>query len=123
MILKRWPTRLKAGGTLVLGSGAVAVLIVAASGAPLAGLFVAMALIAFGAGLTGPALLAEAIERQRERASAATSLFGTMQMGGAALISTLAVRIAPDPAVELALIGVLVLLALGLRAWGGREAR
>ncbi len=119
-ILKRWPTRLKAGGTLALGSGAVAVLIVAARGAPLAGLFVSMALIAFGAGLTGPALLAEAIERQRERASAATSLFGTMQMGGAALISTLAVRIAPDPAVELALIGVLVLLALGLRAVAGK---
>lgn len=121
MILRRWPTRLQAGGTAVLACGAVAVLAVAASGADLVGLFVAMALIAFGAGLTGPALLAEAIERQRERASAATSLFGTLQMGGAALISTLAVRIAPDPDVELALIGVLVLLALGLRALGGRE--
>lgn len=121
MILRRWPTRLQAGGTAVLAWGAVAVLAVAASGANLVGLFVAMALIAFGAGLTGPALLAEAIERQRERASAATSLFGTLQMGGAALISTLAVRIAPDPDVELALIGVLVLLALGLRALGGRE--
>lgn len=120
LILRRWPTRLKAGGTAVLACGAVAVLAVAATGANLIGLFVAMALIAFGAGLTGPALLAEAIERQRERASAATSLFGTMQMGGAALISTLAVRIAPDPDVELALIGVLVLLALGLRALGGR---
>lgn len=121
MILRRWPARLQAGGTAVLACGAVAVLAVAASGADLVGLFVAMALIAFGAGLTGPALLAEAIERQRERASAATSLFGTLQMGGAALISTLAVRIAPDPDVELALIGVLVLLALGLRALGGRE--
>lgn len=121
MILRRWPTRLQAGGTAVLACGAVAVLAVAGSGADLVGLFVAMALIAFGAGLTGPALLAEAIERQRERASAATSLFGTLQMGGAALISTLAVRIAPDPDVELALIGVLVLLALGLRALGGRE--
>lgn len=121
MILRRWPTRLQAGGTAVLACGAVAVLAVAGWGADLVGLFVAMALIAFGAGLTGPALLAEAIERQRERASAATSLFGTLQMGGAALISTLAVRIAPDPDVELALIGVLVLLALGLRALGGRE--
>jgi DHA1 family bicyclomycin/chloramphenicol resistance-like MFS transporter len=93
----------------------VAILIVAASGAGLVGLLVAMSLMAFGAGLTGPALLAEAIEQQRERASAATGLFGTMQMGGAALISTLAVRLAPSPAVELGLIGVLVVVALGLR--------
>ncbi|MFL9841521.1 MFS transporter [Sphingomonas sp. ST-64] len=122
VILRRWPTRLKTGGSLALGTGGLAVLAVAATGANLVGLFVSMALIAFGAGLTGPALLAEAIERQRERASVATSLFGTMQMGGAALISTAAVRLAPGPQLELALIGVLVWLALALRAWAGNAA-
>jgi len=71
--------------------------------------------MAFGSGLTGPALLAQAIERQRERASAATSLFGTIQMGGAALISTAAVRFSPSPDLDLALIGVLVALALVAR--------
>lgn len=115
LILRRWPARLKLFGSASLGAGAVVIILVAATGANLAGLFVAMSLIAFGAGLTGPALLAEAIERQREQASAATSLFGTMQMGGAALISTAAVRLAPSPTVELALIGGLVLLALAAR--------
>jgi len=120
LILRRWPGGLKPMGSVALAVGAAIVVLVAATGASLAGLFVAMSLIAFGAGLTGPALLAEAIERQRERASAATSLFGTMQMGGAALISTAAVRLAPSPAVELALIGVLVALALAARhLWGG----
>ncbi|OYX17293.1 MAG: hypothetical protein B7Z07_00150 [Sphingomonadales bacterium 32-67-7] len=124
VVLRRWPHWLKPAGSVALGSGAVVILVVAATGAHLAGLFVAMSLIAFGAGLTGPALLAEAIEQQRERASAATGLFGTMQMGGAALISTLAVRLAPSAAVELGVIGVLVVVALGLRAWGsGRETR
>lgn len=118
-ILKRRPEWLRPMGSAALAAGAAIVVLVAALGANLAGLFVAMSLIAFGAGLTGPALLAEAIERQRERASAATSLFGTMQMGGAALISTAAVRLAPSPEVELALIGVLVGLALGVRYVGG----
>ncbi len=122
VVLRRWPGGLKRAGSVALGSGAVVILIVAATGAHLAGLFVAMSLIAFGAGLTGPALLAEAIEQQRERASAATGLFGTMQMGGAALISTLAVRLAPSAAVELGLIGVLVIVALALRVWGSGAA-
>lgn len=121
IVLRRWPRALKPAGSVALGSGALAILIVAASGAGLVGLFVAMSLMAFGAGLTGPALLAEAIEQQRERASAATGLFGTMQMGGAALISTLVVRLAPSAAVELGLVGVLVLVALGLRLWGSRS--
>lgn len=119
LILRRWPGRLKAMEYSALATGAITVMLVAATGAQLTGLFVAMSLISFGAGLTGPALLAEAIERQRERASTATSLFGTLQMGGAALISTAAVRLAPSPAVELALIGGLVLLALGMRYLGG----
>ena len=121
IVLRRWPRALKPAGSVALGSGALAILIVAASGAGLVGLFVAMSLMAFGAGLTGPAMLAEAIEQQRERASAATGLFGTMQMGGAALISTLVVRLAPSAAVELGLVGVLVLVALGLRLWGSRS--
>jgi DHA1 family bicyclomycin/chloramphenicol resistance-like MFS transporter len=121
IVLRRWSRALKPAGSVALGSGALAILIVAASGAGLVGLFVAMSLMAFGAGLTGPALLAEAIEQQRERASAATGLFGTMQMGGAALISTLVVRLAPSAAVELGLVGVLVLVALGLRLWGSRR--
>lgn len=120
VILRRWPTRLRMLGSTALAAGAAMVILIAATGADLIGLFVAMSLIAFGAGLTGPSLLAEAIERQRERASTATSLFGTMQMGGAALISTLAVRLAPSVAVELAAIGVLVLLALAARhLWAG----
>ncbi len=119
VVLRRWPTRLKMLGSSALALGATTVIIVAATGANLGGLFVAMALIAFGAGLTGPSLLAEALERQRDRASAATSLFGTMQMGGAALISTAAVRLAPSPAIELGLIGVLVMLALVARHLAG----
>lgn len=121
IVLRRWSSALKPAGSVALGSGALAILLVAASGAGLVGLFVAMSLMAFGAGLTGPAMLAEAIEQQRERASAATGLFGTMQMGGAALISTLVVRLAPSAAVELGLVGVLVLVALGLRLWGSRS--
>lgn len=120
LILRRWPGKLNALGSGALVTGAAAMMLVATLGADLAGLFVAMSLIAFGAGLTGPALLAEAIERQRERASVVTSLFGTIQMGGAALIATAAVRLAPSPPAELALIGVLVLLALAVRhLWGG----
>lgn len=118
-ILRRWPSRLRPLGSLALGAGAVVVIGVAFIGASLTGLFVAMSLIAFGAGLTGPALLADAIESQRDRASSATSLFGTVQMGGAALISTVIVRLAPSPAVELALIGVLVGLALAARHLSG----
>lgn len=115
LVLRRWPARLRLVGSAALAAGAVTVILIATSGANLVGLLVAMSFIAFGAGLTGPSLLAEAIERQRERASTATSLFGTMQMGGAALISTLVVRLAPSVAVELAAIGVLVLLALAAR--------
>lgn len=114
-VLRRWPARLRVLGSATLVAGACAVILTGLHGASLGGLFVAMSLIAFGAGLTGPALLAEAIERQRDRASAATSLFGTMQMGGAALISTVVVRLAHSPAVELGAIGVLVLLAVTAR--------
>lgn len=118
-VLRRWPTRLRALGSVALVAGAITVMLIGVTGANLVGLFVAMSLIAFGAGLTGPALLAEAIERQRERASAATSLFGTVQMGGAALISTIVVRLAQSTAIELAAIGVLVLLAVAARyLWG-----
>lgn len=117
------PHWLRPLGSIALGLGAAIVVAVAATGAGLAGLFAAMCLIAFGAGLTGPSLLAEAIERQRDRASTATSLFGTVQMGGAALISTAVVRIAPSPAVELALIGLLVGLALVSRAMAGQAHR
>lgn len=123
LILRRWPGRLKAMGSAALGSGALTVIVVSLTGANLAGLLVAMCLMSFGAGLTGPSLLAEAIEQQRERASTATSLFGALQMGGAALISTAAVRLTPSPAVELAVIGLLVALALAARhLWGGAPA-
>lgn len=115
VILARRPAWLHPIGGAALAMGAAMMTLVAATGAPLIGLLLAMSLLALGSGLTGPALLAEAIERQRERASTATSLFGTIQMGGAALISTAVVRIADSAQAELALIGLLVLLALGVR--------
>ncbi|RYD48711.1 MAG: MFS transporter, partial [Sphingomonadales bacterium] len=115
MIVRRQPALLKPIATVSLGAGATTILLVAAAGIPLAGLFAAMTLIAFGAGMTTPTLLAEAIEHQRERASAATSLFGAFQMGGSALFSTLAVRLAPSHAIELGLIGALVAGALAIR--------
>lgn len=113
--MARRPEWLHPIGAIALAAGAVLIALVAAAGVPLAGLLVAMSFLALGSGLTGPALLAEAIERQRERASAASSLFGTIQMGGAALVSTAVVRLAASAETELALIGVLVLLALGVR--------
>ncbi|MEN3747442.1 MFS transporter [Sphingomonas sp. HF-S3] len=119
VVLRHRPTWLTPIGTTALAAGAAAVITVALAGTNLLGLLAAMALIAFGSGLTGPALLAQAIERQRARASAATSLFGTIQMGGAALISTAAVRFSPSADLDLALIGVLVGLALVTRRLSG----
>jgi MFS transporter, DHA1 family, multidrug resistance protein len=115
IVLRRRPAWLTPIGTAALATGAAAMIAVSLGGTTVPGLMGAMVLMAFGSGLTGPALLAQAIERQRERASAATSLFGTIQMGGAALISTAAVRFSPSPDLDLALIGVLVALALVAR--------
>ncbi|SOB79482.1 MFS transporter, DHA1 family, bicyclomycin/chloramphenicol resistance protein [Sphingomonas guangdongensis] len=119
-VMARWPGRLGSIGAAALGSGAVLVMAVAATGGNLVALLAAMMLIAFGSGMTGPALMAQALERQRDNASAAISLFGMTQMGGAALFSTATVRLVPSPSLKLALIGVLVLLALALRRYASR---
>lgn len=120
LVLRYRPSWLSPLGSTMLSAGAIGVISVALIGDTLLGLFVSMSLIAFGAGLTGPALLAEAIERQRARASAAASLFGTLQMGGAAVISTVAVRLVPSRTAEMAMIGLLVLAAVAARhLWGG----
>lgn len=122
LVMRHWPARLTSIGSVILGIGAFCIVAVAVTGANLPGLFVAMSLIAFGAGVTGPTLLAEAIERQRGQASSATSLFGAIQMIAAALISTAAVRLVTDPTVQLALTGLIVQLAILLRLKGGRTA-
>jgi MFS transporter, DHA1 family, multidrug resistance protein len=119
-VLARWPQRLGQFGAAALGSGAVLVMVVAATGGNLIALMAAMMLIAFGSGMTGPALMALALERQRDNASAAISLFGMTQMGGAALFSTATVRLVPSPTIKLALIGVFVLFALALRRYASR---
>ena len=106
---------LMAAGSVILSVGAAAVIATAILGGGVFALLGAMAIIAFGSGLTGPALLASAIERQRDQAASVASLFGTLQMGGAALISTAIVRLLSSPALDLALIGVLVLIAVLLR--------
>lgn len=121
-LVARWrPSALMPVGSAVLATGAAAVVIVALTHAGPLGLLVAMALISFGAGLTGPMLQAEAIEGQRDRASAATSLMGTIQMASAATISTLVVRISPSPAISLAVIGGLIVGALLMRGRGVRS--
>ena len=102
----------------MLLAGAGALCLAAAAPTAIYGLLAAMSLVALGSGLSGPALLAEAIERQRGDAASVASLFGTLQMGGAALLSTLAVRIVPSPAAEIAMIGGLMLASVLVRQWG-----
>ncbi|ODP37754.1 MFS transporter [Sphingomonas turrisvirgatae] len=115
VIARRHPAALLPVGSAALGFGAAAVVAVAATGSGPWGLLIAMSLISFGAGLTGPTLQAEAIAGRGQRTSTATSLLGTIQMASAAAISTAVVRLSPTPTVSLALIGALIAGALILR--------
>lgn len=117
-IVRRWPHALWPAGSAVMLAGAAALCLSAAAPGAIFGLLAAMSLVALGSGLSGPALLAEAIERQRGEAASVASLFGTLQMGGAALLSTLAVRIAPSPPAELAMIAGLMFASVLVRQWG-----
>ena len=120
LVARHAPGALMPIGSAILAAGGVAVVAVAVTHAGPVGLLVEMALISFGAGLTGPTLQAEAIEGQRARASTATSLMGTIQMASAAAISTAVVRLSPSPTISLATIGALIAGALVMR---GRSAR
>ncbi|NJC04419.1 DHA1 family bicyclomycin/chloramphenicol resistance-like MFS transporter [Sphingomonas kaistensis] len=117
-IVRRWPQALWPAGSVVMLAGAAALCLSAAAPTAIFGLLAAMSLVALGSGLSGPALLAEAIERQRGEAASVASLFGTLQMGGAALLSTLAVRLAPSPPAEIAMIGGLMFASVLVRQWG-----
>ncbi|UUR06875.1 MFS transporter [Sphingomonas glaciei] len=117
-IVRRRPGALWPMGSAVMVAGAAALGLVAAAPHAIFGLLAAMSLVALGSGLSGPALLAEAIERQRGEAASVASLFGTLQMGGAALLSTLAVRMAPSPPAEIAIIGGLMFASVLVRQWG-----
>ncbi len=118
VVMRRRPRMLKPLGSASLAVGGMLALWMGLATGHVVVLLLAMCFIAFGSGLTGPTLLGEAIDAQRSRASATTSLFGTLQMGGAALVSTVIVRFVPSRAIELGLIGVLVLLALVARHMG-----
>lgn len=117
-IVRRRPRALWPTGSAVMVVGAAALGLVAAAPHAIYGLLAAMSLVALGSGLSGPALLAQAIEGQRGEAASVASLFGTLQMGGAALLSTLAVRLAPSPPAEIALIGGLMLASVLVRQFG-----
>lgn len=117
-IVRRRPEALWPLGSAIIVAGAAGLALVAAAPHAIFGLLAAMSLVALGSGLSGPALLAEAIERQRGESASVASLFGTLQMGGAALLSTLAVRIAPSPPAEIALIGGLMLASVLVRQFG-----
>jgi DHA1 family bicyclomycin/chloramphenicol resistance-like MFS transporter len=116
-IVRRDPAWLSPIGGVVLSVGAIGLVLTAVTDAGIYALLATMTVAAFGSGLTGPALLAEAIERQRERSASVASLFGTLQMGSAALVSTAIVRVSPSTRADVALIGVLMLGAVGLRRW------
>ncbi|MDF2495416.1 MFS transporter [Sphingomonas sp.] len=114
-LLSRWRgAAARRLGAAILAAGGLAIIAVAAVDTPLAGLLVAMTLLAFGAGLTGPTFMAEAIEGQRARLSTAVGLYGALQSGVAALIATVIVRLSPLH-VSMGGAGVLVLIALILR--------
>jgi DHA1 family bicyclomycin/chloramphenicol resistance-like MFS transporter len=117
-MVRRWPHAQWSTGSAVMLGGAAALCLSATAPTAILGLLAAMSLVALGSGLSGPTLLAEAIERQRGEAASVASLFGTLQMGGAALLSTLAVRLAPSPPAEIAMIGGLMFASVLVRQWG-----
>lgn len=116
--LTRWrPAALWPLGSLVLAAGALAVAVAAIHGGVLA-LLGAMTLVALGSGLSGPALLGLAIERQRNEAASVASLYGTLQMGGAALLSTAATRLTASVSGQIGLISALMLASVLVRQRG-----
>jgi DHA1 family bicyclomycin/chloramphenicol resistance-like MFS transporter len=117
-MVRRWPHAQWSTGSAVMLGGGAALCLSATAPTAIFGLLAAMSLVALGSGLSGPTLLAEAIERQRGEAASVASLFGTLQMGGAALLSTLAVRLAPSPPAEIAMIGGLMFASVLVRQWG-----
>lgn len=117
-IVGKWPKALWAAGSAIMTVGAAALGATAVLGGGIYALLAAMSLVALGSGLSGPILLAHAIERQRSDAASVASLFGTMQMGGAALLSTLAVRVAPTAPAEIMMIGGLMFASVVVRQAG-----
>lgn len=114
-IAARNPASVTPTGLTLLALGGLALVATSIMGGGVGALLASMGLVALGSGISGPALLAEAIERQRDQAASVASLFGTLQMGGAALVSTAIVRAAPSATLEIGLIGALVLISVAIR--------
>lgn len=112
------PARLGLAGQIVLLAGAIVLVPTALGGAKLLPFISAMTILALGTGLIAPHLMAQALTRHPARRGVAASLFGSLQMGVAALFSTIVVALLPTPELDLIAISILIMAALVVhRLW------
>ncbi len=114
-IERRAPNWLRPLSGVFLAGGSAVLALTAATGATLLPFLAGMCLVSLGSGLNAPTVLADAMALAPGRASIAASLFGATQMAGAAVLSTLAMRLIGAPVSCLYAIAGLVTLAVVVR--------